>query len=235
MRAAARGMRPLRPLRSLRPLHTFRPQVKHLEKCETMGSATTICSDKTGTLTANRMTVRAASVAGQMLLPSDAESVGLRLKRAVSPEVAELIGTLIAIDTMDESYLVANAQTGGTDFKGNPTECSLLTLAKELGVDFATARAVTSVTSATSATSVTSVMSVTSVTSVTSPAGQGAVDGAAVRIVDDDRDARDVMDDQRDARGARDARDTRDARDARYRCARRRRAAPIRQSTSPRS
>jgi len=50
---------------SIKRMYDENNHVKSLDSCETMGSATTICTDKTGTLTANQMTVKAAYVGGE--------------------------------------------------------------------------------------------------------------------------------------------------------------------------
>lgn len=121
--------------------------VKTLNSCETMGSATTICTDKTGTLTTNRMTVKAAYIGCQMVAPANdtlAAKVSDRLRacKDLSEGVFDILANLTAICTMDESQ-VKPPIDGGIEpiFEGNPTECAMLRFADDLGYKYARIRA----------------------------------------------------------------------------------------------
>ncbi len=111
--------------------------VRHLPAIEALGSTTVICTDKTGTLTENAMTVtelftagEVRTVTGQGYAPEGEISV------AMSPATASSLSDLLqACALCNDAQLV---QDGGMwRIVGDPTEGALLVLAAKGGIDLA--------------------------------------------------------------------------------------------------
>ncbi len=92
--------------------------VKKMIACETIGCVNIICSDKTGTLTENKMTVQQIYRKGQLLKPEDIKDEVLLRNYCIN------------------SNANVTEEDGGWSFIGNPTECSLLVAARKAGVDY---------------------------------------------------------------------------------------------------
>ncbi|XP_056395716.1 plasma membrane calcium-transporting ATPase 3 isoform X1 [Hyla sarda] len=104
--------------------------VRHLDACETMGNATAICSDKTGTLTTNRMTV-VQSYLGDVHYKERPDPSSLNSK------TLDLLVNAIAINCAYTTKILPPDKEGALPQQvGNKTECALLGFVLDLQRDY---------------------------------------------------------------------------------------------------
>ena len=111
--------------------------VRRLPSVETLGATTVICTDKTGTLTQDQMTVRRVYVDGKLL---DVSGAGYEPKGGFtvggapySPESDSALLTMLRIGALcGDTDLVQ--EDGSWKIKGDPTEGALVVLAAKAGL-----------------------------------------------------------------------------------------------------
>ncbi|KAF8648729.1 hypothetical protein HU200_064784 [Digitaria exilis] len=113
---------------AMKKLMEERALVRHLSACETMGSASCICTDKTGTLTTNHMVVEKVWASGAAQTVSTAKGFD-ELKSSVSENFTKVL--LEGVFHCSGSEVVTN-KDGKTTIMGTPTETAILEFGLEV-------------------------------------------------------------------------------------------------------
>jgi Ca2+-transporting ATPase len=109
--------------------------VKRLPSVETLGSVSAICSDKTGTLTLNKMTAREFTVPGQNRYKVTGEGY------STQGQLQHSGGAKIDLDAvLLPMALCADARLDGKALIGDPTEGAMIVLAEKGGISVEGAR-----------------------------------------------------------------------------------------------
>jgi len=108
--------------------------IRKLPAVETLGSVTVICSDKTGTLTQNKMTVTSLDVAGEQIPVEPGRALDLE---ALPPAARVMLGAVALCNDAQ----IGHDEHGALLLLGDPTETALLDLARAAGVDIEDVRA----------------------------------------------------------------------------------------------
>jgi Ca2+-transporting ATPase len=111
--------------------------IRRLPAVETLGSTSVICSDKTGTLTRNEMTVREVMTAGASasLSGSGYEPEGDVLIENVAVAAPQPVVNLLRTAVLASDATLAHDGDGRWAIRGDPTEGALVVAAAKLGMD----------------------------------------------------------------------------------------------------
>jgi Ca2+-transporting ATPase len=111
--------------------------MRRLPAVETLGCTSVICSDKTGTLTRDEMTVRSLLVGGELLEVSGAgyEPHGAFTSGGAKVDPSDGLRRLLTAATLaSDAHIVHDAADGRWRVKGDPTEGALVVAAAKAGL-----------------------------------------------------------------------------------------------------